>query len=108
MRDHDEHLKLKVLYVFEYDIDRIQSVVVVEQELEFPLENGYTLFEEVRDSITLEPTYVESVTLLRDMHVPTPMDPSHDENFALSNHLGELVLSPTSYTSIFCNIHNEV
>ena len=43
------------------------------------------------------------------MHVPTPMDPSHDENFALSDHLGELVLSPTSYTSKFCRIHhNEV
>ena len=34
-----------------------------------------------------------------------PMDPSHNEIFALSDHLGELVLSPTSYTSIFCIIH---
>ena len=43
------------------------------------------------------------------MHNPTPMDPSHDNNFALSDHLGELVISPTSYTSKFCSIHpNEV
>ena len=33
------------------------------------------------------------------------MDPSHDEIFSLFDHLGELVLSPTSYTSIFCSIH---
>ena len=51
----------------------------MEEELEFPLENGYTLFEEVCDSITLETTYEESVTLLREMHVPTHMDPSHDD-----------------------------
>ena len=37
------------------------------------------------------------------------MDPSHDEIFSLYNPLGELVLSPTSYTSKFCSIHpNEV
>ena len=33
------------------------------------------------------------------------MEPSHDGNFALSNPSGELVLSPTSYTSTFCSIH---
>ena len=82
---------------------------MVEEELEFPLENGYTLFEEVHDSITLEPTYEESFILLRDMHNTTPMDISHDENFALSNPLGELFLYPISYTSKFCSIHpNEV
>ena len=60
-------------------------------------------------STTLESTYEESVTLLRDMHNPIPMEPSHDENFELYNPLGELVISPTSYTSIFCSIHpNEV
>ena len=43
------------------------------------------------------------------MHTHTPMDPSHDDNFALSDHLGELDLSPTSYTSKFCSFHpNEV
>ena len=31
------------------------------------------------------------------------MYPSHDEHFALSNPLGELVISPTSYTSKFCS-----
>ena len=59
----------------------------------------------MHDSTTLEPTYEESVSLLREMHVTTPMDPSHDENFVLSNPLDELVLSPTSYTSKFCSIH---
>ena len=81
----------------------------MEEELDFPLENGYTLFEEVHDSTTLEPTYEESVTVFMEVHNTTPMDPSHDEKIALSNHLGELVLSPTSHTSIFCSIHpNEV
>ena len=37
------------------------------------------------------------------------MDPSHDENFALFDHLGEFFISPTSHTSKFCSIHpNEV
>ena len=78
---------------------------MVEDELEFPFENSCTLFEEVHDSTTLEPTYEESVTLLREMHDPTPMEPSHDENLVLHNPLAELILSPTSYTSIFCSIH---
>ena len=74
-----------------------------------PLEDGCTLFEEVHDSTTLEPNHEESLAFLREVHTPTPMDTSHDENFALYDHLGELVLSPTSYTSKFCSIHpNEV
>ena len=64
-----------------------------------------TFFEEVHDSTTLEQTYEEIFSFLREVNVPTPMDPSHDENFALFEHLGELVLSPTSYTSTFCSIH---
>ena len=32
------------------------------------------------------------------------MDPYHDENYALFDHLGELVHSPTSYNSMFCSI----
>ena len=37
------------------------------------------------------------------------MEPSHDEHFSISNPLGELVVSPTPYTSIFWSIHpNEV
>ena len=57
MRDHERHGKMQVLDVFEYQIDEIQSLVVVEEEPEFPLDNGYTLFEQVHDSTTLEPTY---------------------------------------------------
>ena len=37
------------------------------------------------------------------------MDPSHDEIFSLSDNLGDLVLSPASYSSKFCSNHpNEV
>ena len=67
--------------MFEYELEEIQSLVVVEEELEFPREDRCTLFEEVHDSTTLEPTYEESVTLLREMNNPTHMKPSHDENF---------------------------
>ena len=91
--------------MFQYDIDEIQSLIVVDEELEFPFENGYTLFE-VHDSTTLEPTHEESFAFLREVHNPTPMDPSHNENFAIANPLGELVLSHTSYTSKFCSIHH--
>ena len=63
----------------------------------------------MHDSTTLEPTYEESFAFLREMHVPNPMDTSHDEIFSLYDHLGEFVLSPTTYTSKFCGIHpNEV
>ena len=82
---------------------------MVEEELEFPIEDGCTLFEELHDYTILEPTNGESFTFLRELHVPNLMDISHDENFSLSNPLGELVLSPTSYTFKFCSIHpNEV
>ena len=74
-----------------------------------PLENGYTGFEEVHDSTTLEPTHEDFFAFLREVHNHTSRDPSHDENFAVYDHLGDLVLSPTSYTSKFCGIHhNEV
>ena len=66
MRDHEKHVKLQVLDVFEDEFDESQSLFVVEEELEFPLENCYTLFEEVHDSTTLEPTYEESVTFEGD------------------------------------------
>ena len=59
----------------------------------------------MQNSTTLEPNYEGYLTLLREVHDPTPMDPSHDETFTLSYHLGELVHSPTSYPSISCNIH---
>ena len=49
-RDHEKHGKFQVLDLFEYYIDDIQSLVLVEEELELPLENGYTFFGEVHDS----------------------------------------------------------
>ena len=88
MVDHDKCGNLNVTDVFEYHIYGIQSLVVVEEELNFPLEDGCTLFEEVHDSTTLEPTYGESFSILREVHNPNPMDPSHDENFTLYDHLG--------------------
>ena len=91
----------RFLMCVEDQLDEIQSLVVVEEDLELPLDNSYTLLEAVHDSTTLEPTYEESFSFLREVHVTTPMDPSHDEIFSLSNPLGELVLSPTSYTSTF-------
>ena len=51
--------------MFEDDIDEIQSLVVVEEELYLPLENGYTCFEEVHYFTTLEPTHEESFSFLR-------------------------------------------
>ena len=60
MMDHQKHEKLQVLDVLEDYIDDIQSLVMVEEELELPLENGYTIFEEVHSSTTLEPTHEES------------------------------------------------
>ena len=53
MRDHEKHVKLRVLDLFEDDLDESQSLIVVQEELEFPLENGCTLFKEVHDSTTL-------------------------------------------------------
>ena len=41
---------------------------------------------------------------MQALHDTTHMDHSHDENLALFDHLGELVHSPTSYNSMFCNI----
>ena len=63
----------------------------------------------MHDSTTLEPTHDELFSFLREVHNTTSMDLSRDENFAISDNLGELFLSPTSRTSIFCSIHpNEV
>ena len=109
MMYHEKHEKLQVLDVLEDDSDEIQSLVMVEEELELPLENGYTIFEEVHNSTTLEPTHEEIFAFSREVNNPTPMDTSHYDNFSLTDHLGELVLSPTSYTSKFCSSHpNEV
>ena len=82
---------------------------MVEEELDLSLDEGYAFFKEEHDSSTLQPTYDKGFTLLKELHNTTPMDPSHYENFSLIDHLGELVLSPTSYTSKFCSSHpNEV
>ena len=64
MMDHEKHEKLQVLDVLEDYSDDIQSLVIVEEELEFPLENGYTVFEEVHNSTTLEPTHEEFFFIL--------------------------------------------
>ena len=40
MRDHEIHGKLQLLDVFEDHIDESHLLVVVEEELELPLENG--------------------------------------------------------------------
>ena len=109
MMDHEKHEKMQVLDVLEDYSDEIQSLVMVEEELELPLENGYTIFEEVHNSTTLEPTHEEIFSFSREVNNPTPMDTSHYDNFSLIDHLGELVLFPTSYTSKFCSSHpNEV
>ena len=105
MMDHEKHSYLQVLDVFEDDINEREELVVVEQELELPLDNGYALFEEVHNCTTLEQIYEGIFRLLREVHDPTPMDSSHDETFTLSNHLGQFVHSPTSYPSISCGIH---
>ena len=80
MMDHEKHEKLKVLDVFEYYLDEIQSLVVVKEELELPLANGYTLFEEVHDKTTLEPTHEKHLAFLREVHNTSSMEPSHDEH----------------------------
>ena len=62
--DHEKHEKFQVLDVLEDCSDEIQSLVMVEEELELPLENGYTIFEEVQNSTTLEPTHEEFFCIL--------------------------------------------
>ena len=83
MMDHEKHEKFQVLDVLEDDSDDIQSLVMVEEELELPLENCYTIFEEVHNSTTLEPTHEEMFSFFREVHNPTPMDRSNYDNFAL-------------------------
>ena len=82
MMDHEKHEKFQVLDVFEDNMYERQSLVV-EEELELPLENGYTIFEEVHKSTTLEPNHEEMFYFFREVHNPTPMDPSHGNNFYL-------------------------
>ena len=82
---------------------------MVEEELELSFDEGYAIFKEEHDSSTLEPIYDKGFTLLKALHDTTYMDLSLDENYAFFYHLGDLVNSPTSYNSMFCNISlNEV
>ena len=90
--------------MFEDEVEEIQTLDVVEEELELSLDERYAIFKEENDSSTLEPIYGKGFTHLKEMHDTTHMDPSHDENYALFYHLGELSHSPTSYNSMFCNI----
>ena len=96
MMDHEKCEKLQVLNVLEDDSDEIQSLVMVEEELELPLENGYTIFEEVHNSTTLEPTHEEIFSFSREVNNPTPMDTSHYDNVSLFYYFDELFLFPTS------------
>ena len=109
MRDHEKHGKLQVIDFFEYDIDEIQSLVLVEEELELPLENGYTIFEEVHNSTTLELTHEEIFAFFREVHNTTLWILHIMTILHLLIIWVTLVLSPTSHTSKFCSSHpNEV
>ena len=44
MADHEKCGNLNVLYVFQYELEEIQTLDVVEEELELSLDEGYTLF----------------------------------------------------------------
>ena len=57
MVDHEKCGNLNMICVFEYDIEEIQTLDVVEEELELSLDEGYTIFKEEHDSSTLEPIY---------------------------------------------------
>ena len=109
MEDHKKCGNLNVLYVFEYELEEIQTIDVVEEELELSLDEGYEIFKEEHDSSTLEPIYDKCFTLLKEPHDTTHMDPYHDDTYAIFYHLGELFHSPTSYNSMFFSISlNEV
>ena len=76
--DHEKFGNLHVLDAFEYVLKEIQTLDVVEEELELSLDEGYAIFKE-HDSSTLEPIYDKGFTLLKELHDTTHMDPSHDE-----------------------------
>ena len=103
MVDHEKRGNLNVLNVFEDELEEIQTLDVVEEELELSLDEGYAIFKEENDSSTLEPIYDKGFTLLKELNDTTHMDPSHDQNSAPFDHSGELAHSPTSYNSMFCS-----
>ena len=59
--------KLNVLDVFEYELEEIQTLDVVEEELELSLDEGKAIFKEEHDSSTLEPIYDNGFTLLKEL-----------------------------------------
>ena len=56
MEDHERSGNLNVLDVFEVELEEIQTLDVVEEELELSLDEGYAMFKGEHDSSTLEPT----------------------------------------------------
>ena len=44
MVDHDKYGNLNVLDVFEYELEDIQTLDLVEEELELSLDEGYAIF----------------------------------------------------------------
>ena len=85
MVDHEDWGNLNVLDVFEYELEEIQTLDVVEEELELSLDEGYAIFKEEHDSSTLEPiSYDKGFALFKELHDTTHMDPSHDKTSTLS------------------------
>ena len=80
MVDHEKFGNLNILDVFEYELEDIQTLDVVEEELELSLDACYAIFKEEHDTSTLVPIYDKGFTLLKELHDTTHMDPSHDEN----------------------------
>ena len=69
MVDHEKCINLNVLYVFESEIEEIQTLDVVEEELELSLDESYVIFKEEHDSSTLEPIYDKGFTLLKVSYI---------------------------------------
>ena len=53
MLDHEKSGNLNVIDVFEYELEDIQTLNVVEEELELSLDEGYAIFNEEHDSFAL-------------------------------------------------------
>ena len=58
MEDHEKCENFNVLDVFEVELEEIQTLDVVEEELELSLDEGYAMFKGEHDSSTLEPTVI--------------------------------------------------
>ena len=109
MVDHEKFGNLNVLHAFEYVLEEIQTLDVVEEELELSLDEGYAIFKEEHDSSTLEPIYDKGFTLLKEMHDTTHMDHYHDETSALFDRKHFVEISEFLHESYLKNnevIHN--